>query len=203
MLTRRIGGRHFLTGGVEYRESFRQDQWATSVDSSEVYLDLDSASRVFAAYVQDELRVSPKLTLTAGVRRDQDSNAIGATTNLRLAAIVKPIANSSVKFPHGSAFRAPNPYELYYYTNPQPLVPERIATSEVVWDQYLERSTRLSASVFYYHALTTRELSRAKVSLTVGNLLNRRYVDPGAEEHPTDVINQQGRTIRARVAWRF
>jgi outer membrane receptor protein involved in Fe transport len=51
--------------------------------------------------------------------------------------------------------------------------------------------------------LTTRELSRAKLSLTIGNLFNRAYADPGAEEHPGDVIPQQGRTLRAKLSWRF
>jgi outer membrane receptor protein involved in Fe transport len=51
--------------------------------------------------------------------------------------------------------------------------------------------------------LTTRSLSRVKLSLTIGNIFNRSYDDPGAEEHPSDVIAQQGRTVRAKLSWRF
>jgi iron complex outermembrane receptor protein len=311
MLTRRVARRHFLTGGVEFREGLREHQGAGNLDTSEVSLDIDTASRAIGLYVQDEFAVSERVTLSAGIRRDEDSNSIGST-NLRFAGIVKPVRNASLKLLYGSAFRAPNAYELYYYPSPT-LVPERITTTEVVWEQYVKRNTRLSASAFSYHArdlitqvasdeavdgfifgnieaakaqgielegqqtwrdvsvlasytfqnvrsypdrlrlsnsprhlsrtrvtgpivprtvfigfealytgdretlggsvaegallsnvtLTTRELSRATFSLTVGNLMNRGYVDPAGEEHPSDVIGQSGRTVRAKLAWRF
>jgi outer membrane receptor protein involved in Fe transport len=51
--------------------------------------------------------------------------------------------------------------------------------------------------------VTTRELGRFKTAFSIGNLFDRPYADPGAEEHPSDLLPQVGRTIRARVAWRF
>jgi hypothetical protein len=51
--------------------------------------------------------------------------------------------------------------------------------------------------------LSSRELSRARLSITIGNLFNRSYGDPGAEEHPGDIIGQVGRTMRAQLSWRF
>ncbi|HEY7496878.1 MAG TPA: TonB-dependent receptor [Vicinamibacterales bacterium] len=311
MLTRRVAKQHFLTGGIEYREHLRQAQWS-GYEAEPRTLDRNDTSRAVAVYAQDEFTISPRLTLNAGVRHDEHS-AWNGSTNLRAAVIVKPIANAAVKVLHGSAFRAPNPYELHYYENPVPLVPERIRTTEVVWEQYLEHRVRLSMSGFTYRArdlisqgspvdpadqfafgnldeahasgveleaegswnglhmlasythqrvhshpgnaplsnsprhltharvtgpllprwvffgaeglytgdrltlagnvaegaflgnltLTSRELSRARISLTIGNLFNRSLVDPGAEEHPGDVIAQQGRTLRARLEWRF
>jgi iron complex outermembrane receptor protein len=235
-----------------------------------------------------------------------------SSTNLRAAAIVKPRREAALKLLHGTAFRAPSAYELDYYENPQPLVPETIRTTEVVWEQYVRNKLRLSASWFHYHAddlisqiaveevdtipfenvpgasasglelevegvwrayqglasysyerarneidrseLTNspRHLLRARftgpviprrlfvgvetlytgdrqtlqqttangalignvtlssadigpfgLSLTVGNLLDRRYGDPGAVEHVQDVIPQDGRTARVKLSWRF
>jgi hypothetical protein len=51
--------------------------------------------------------------------------------------------------------------------------------------------------------ITSRELSRARLSVTIGNLLDRAYGDPGAEEHPGDIVEQVGRTVRAQLTWRF
>ena len=312
MLTRRISARHFVTGGLEYREHLRQDQRSFYVDPIDVMLDRHDSSRAFAMYAQDEFTISPRLTLNAGVRHDRHS-AWRGSTNVRAAVIVKPIENAALKLLHGSAFRAPNPYELYYFDNPEPLVPERIKTTEIVWEQYLRRRVRLSVSGFKYTArdlisqgspfdptdtfafanldqaeaagleleaegawrtlhllgsftlqdvrshpvhvrlsnsprhlsrgrvtgpllpgwvffgaeglytgdrttlggniaagaflgnltLTSRELSHARLAFTIGNIFNRSYVDPGAEEHPGDVIAQPGRTLLARLEWRF
>jgi iron complex outermembrane receptor protein len=311
MLSRRVARRHFLTGGIEYRDNYRQDQQAENVEPlSGVYLDEKHSSRVFAAFVQDEVALSSRLTVTAGVRHDRTSNL--GSTNLRLAAIFKPAERSSLKLLHGSAFRAPNPYELYYYVSPEPLLPERIRTTEAVWEQYVGKGLRTSVSGFVYHAqdlisqistvepvgfafanvddaratgveleaeatwrefhvlgsythqdvyagadhhavsnsprnmlrtrvtgpivprtlffgaeglytgdrdtlagnvaegaflgnltLSSREISGGRLTLSVGNLFNKIYTDPGAEEHPGDVVRQVGRTIRAQLSWRF
>jgi len=311
ILSRRIARRHFLTGGVEYRNNFRQDQDAQVLEPEfDHYLSAHHSSQVFAAFAQDEITVSPRVTVTAGLRHDRHGDL--GSTNVRLAAIYKPADRSALKLLHGSAFRAPNPYELFYYENPAPLTPERIRTTEAVWEQYVGKSLRTSASAFFYRArdlisqvpgasrdqfvfvnfdraiargfeleaeatwremhllasytfqdvdggaddhdltnsprnmmrsrvtgplfgrtlfygveglytgdrttlagavadgaflgtvtLSTRELSRARVSVTIGNLLNRSYGDPGAEEHPGDIIPQVGRTMRAQLAWRF
>jgi outer membrane cobalamin receptor len=39
--------------------------------------------------------------------------------------------------------------------NPEPLLPERIRTTEGVWEQYVGKALRTSVSVFQYH---TRDL---------------------------------------------
>jgi outer membrane receptor for ferrienterochelin and colicins len=311
MFTRRVKQRHFLTGGGEYRNNFRQDQIAAYTYAPSV--DIQKSSQVGAIFAQDEITVAKRLSVTAGIRQDWHSASEGST-NVRLAAIIKPIAEASLKVLYGTAFRAPNPYELYYFPNPDGLSPERITTTEVIWEQYAQRRFRMSVSGFLYHAhdlisqvpdplvpgdfifanieqaeatgvefetegawrggvhtlasytfqnvrshpdhvrlsnsprhmfraqvtgpivprvlffgaeglytgdrltirhnvaegaflgnltVTTRSLSRAKLSLTIGNIFNRSYTDPGAEEHPSDVIAQHGRTVRAKLSWRF
>ncbi|HET7218469.1 MAG TPA: TonB-dependent receptor [Vicinamibacterales bacterium] len=310
MLTRRIARRHFLTGGAEFRHNLRQDQKSGVADTGEVLFERDASSKVFAAYLQDEFTVLPRLTLTAGLRHDRNSDL--GSTNVRVAAIFKPMENSAVKLLYGSAYRAPNPYELYYYANPVALTPERIRTAEVVWEHYMRNQMRVSVSGFVYrardlisqasdpdgrdgfvfanvaradapglefeaegtwrglHALgsytyqdarandddvlsnsprhlsrarvtgplvsrwlffgveglytgdrltvnhnvtpdaflgnvtvSSREIGHARLSLSVGNIFDRTYADPGAEEHPGDTIAQPGRTMRAQLGWRF
>jgi outer membrane receptor for ferrienterochelin and colicins len=310
MLTRRVSRQHFLTGGTEIRQNFRQDQLSHSFTTGEVWVDRKDHQHVFAAYVQDEFTVAPRLTITGGVRHDRYSET--GSTNLRLAAIFKPRDRTALKVLHGNAFRAPNPYELYYYEGSTDLSPERITTSEVVWEQYLATRVRLSASAFYYHAsdlitqlasvegrdgfifaniaeakapgvefeaegawhemhmlgsytfqnvtddrgdrlnnspnhlmraritgpivprmlffgveglcigdrrsvggnlakgrflgnltASTREVAHARLSVSIGNLFNKSYEDPGAEEHFGATIPQHGRTLRAQLAWRF
>jgi outer membrane receptor for ferrienterochelin and colicins len=311
MLSRRVARRHFLTAGIEYRNNFRQDQDAQTLEPEfDHYLSAHGSSQVFAAYAQDEIALSSRLTATVGLRHDRNGGL--GSTNVRLAAIYKPAERSAVKLLYGSAFRAPNPYELFYYDNPTMLIPEHIRTTEAVWEQYVGRCLRTSVSAFFYRAsdlisqvpggsvgeftfanldkarargiemeaeatwreihllasythqdvdsgadhqrlsnsprnmlrsrvtgplfrhtlfygveglytgdrqalrggvaegavlgnvtLSTRELSRARVSVTIGNLFNRHYGDPGAEEHPGDIIGQVGRTMRAQLSWRF
>ncbi len=89
-----------------------------------------------------------------GVRRDQYSS-FGETTNPRLALIYTPFEKTIFKLVYGTAFRAPNVYELYYTdgvtskANPD-LKPEEIKTSELIYEQYFGAHIRTSLSGFYY-----------------------------------------------------
>ena len=54
---------------------------------------------------------------------------------------------------YGDAFRIPNDYEKYYAVPPDianpALKPERIWTTEMVWEQQLRAHLSLSTSLFY------------------------------------------------------
>jgi outer membrane receptor protein involved in Fe transport len=51
--------------------------------------------------------------------------------------------------------------------------------------------------------LARRLPGRLEASASVYNLFDRRYGDPGAEEHVEDVLLQDGRTFRFNMLWRF
>jgi iron complex outermembrane receptor protein len=92
--------------------------------------------------------------LNAGVRYDH-YDTFGGTTNPRLALIVSPAEKSTIKLLYGSAFRAPNVYELHYFypgfSLPNPdLKPEKIKTAEAVFEQYLGEHFRASLSGYHY-----------------------------------------------------
>ena len=153
-LITRIQEKHRFIAGGEYQVSFRENQQNYDVDPYVSYLDDVHRSRLMAAYIQDEITFSPTVILNAGVRYDHYST-FGGTTNPRLALIMTPAEKSTVKVLWGSAFRAPNDYELYYQVpgmsvaNPD-LDPEKIVTTEVVFDQYIGEHLRAFVSGYYY-----------------------------------------------------
>lgn len=152
-LQKRMGQRHRLTLGAEYRDNVRQDQRNFDLQPIVMYLDSHRQSDHAAVYVQDAYKVLDDLTIHAGLRYDHSS--FGGTANPRLALIYRPLERTTFKFLYGQAFRAPNAYELYYSDanlekgNPK-LSPERIWTYAVTADHYLGDHLRFSGSAYYY-----------------------------------------------------
>ena len=144
--------RHRITWGMEYRDNFEQAFYGRD---PAVYLDERYRSRIWAAFIQDEVRILRNLTLVAGVRHDHYST-FGGSTNPRLSLIYQPFEGATLKALYGRAFRAPNGYETYYHdggstqkANPS-LQPEVMDTYELVLEQRLTERLRLTASAFTY-----------------------------------------------------
>ena len=112
-------------------------------------LDDRRRSRVWALFAQDEFRISPRVLLNVGIRHD-DYSFSGASTSPRAGLIVSPRPDAALKLTYGEAFRAPNAYELFYYTpsGSNKLSPERIRSAEIIWEQYFARRVRVEAAVF-------------------------------------------------------
>jgi iron complex outermembrane receptor protein len=89
--------------------------------------------------------------LSTGVRNDYFST-FGDTVNPRAGLIYNPWAGSAFKLLYGSAFRAPNVYELYYNgpgSEPNPrLEPERDNTYQFVYEQELVKNLRWTTAVY-------------------------------------------------------
>jgi iron complex outermembrane receptor protein len=154
-LTTKSIEKHTITFGSEYKGNFKQDQ--TNYDEDPYLLNLGDhrTSRIWSAYIQDEYHLFKDLIINAGVRYDYYST-FGDTTNPRAAVIYSPLDKTTFKFIYGTAFRAPNAFELYYnypacglVENPD-LKPEKITTYEVVYEQYLGDHLRSSVSGFTY-----------------------------------------------------
>jgi iron complex outermembrane receptor protein len=64
---------------------------------------------------------------------------------------------------------------------------------------------RETGAVFLANAtlLARRLPGRLEATVSVRNVFDRRWADPGAEEHAQDVIVQDGRTFRLELLWRF
>lgn len=151
MLSRDLFENHRFSLGFEYRNSLREEQ--TEYDIYEVYLASKTDSTSWGVYLQDEFRLRHNVILNLGLRYDYFS-AIGSTTNPRLAVIWTPYDPTTLKLLYGTAFRAPNPYELYYHDGgwtqkaSAALEAETIESYELILEQRLNASLNLVASIY-------------------------------------------------------
>ena len=311
---------HKLVLGAEYQRDYRRRQFNFDVDPFQSNLDDRRTGNRTGVYVQDEFTLRKDLLLSAGVRYDRDSSTDDSLISPRVALIHKASNATTLKAMVGTAFRAPNAYELYYElfsaggqkSNPG-LKAERIRTQELSAEHHFSPDARLTASVFRNTVsdlitqtmdpadglLVFQNLQRARargvelelekawagggrlrtsyswqqawdtssgatlvnaprhlakfnwtapiprigwragteaqyvgprktlraetggywlanltmsalrlapgleLSASVYNLFDRRYADPGAEEHMQDVIGQNGRTYRIKLSYAF
>jgi outer membrane receptor for ferrienterochelin and colicins len=155
MYTQRLFEKHMLTIGAEDRYNLHQNQ--ENYDESPYLGRLDDrrSSNLYAFYLQDEYYILSNLIFNAGLRYDY-YDTFGETINPRVALIYKPLEKNIFKLLYGSAFRAPNAYELYYQDNGisaksnLDLKPEKIKTYEIVYEHYMGENFRSSLSGFYY-----------------------------------------------------
>ena len=147
-----------LTVGGEY--SYHPDASIRNYDrGGPTYVDVARSFNTWGVYTQDEWTLHPTLNLVAGVRYDAYYNRL-SNWSPRAAAIWRPVSTTTAKLLYGQAFRAPNPYELYYgypcdgctarLTNPD-LDPERIATYEAVLEQAIWRRIEGRIDVYHWH----------------------------------------------------
>lgn len=173
-VTRRLPGGQTLSVGAEFLNNTAQNQSFTYNDPDVPVDRIDRFSTQSAVYAQDELALRRWLLLTAGLRLD----AYDTFNRLspRGAVIVMPSANQSFKYLYGQAFRAPNVYELYYYSRERAdLVPESIETHEVVWERYTGEWLRTSVSSYYYHTAQLITLVDDSAESALANLGYRNY----------------------------
>ena len=150
-LTRALPGRQVLTAGAEFIDNVHQDQQVDYSDPGLPGFIENGSSTQHAVYVQDEIKVARWLIVNGGLRYDGYEDFQRVTP--RAAVIVMPSPNQSFKYLYGSAFRAPNAYELntFYFGVPN-LRPESIDTHELVWERYTNDWLRTSVSTYWYKA---------------------------------------------------
>lgn len=147
-----------LVVGADFQDNRKLLQQNFDLSPAYTWLDQLHKGRRYGLYAQDEVRISETLLLNAGLRYDHESST-GGVVNPRLALIATPSAGTTVKAIYGSAFRAPNNYELYYafpgdggqQANPE-LGRERIRSHELALVQDLGQNARLTLSAYYNKA---------------------------------------------------
>jgi iron complex outermembrane receptor protein len=117
-----------------------------------VFSEEPNSSLITALYAQDELSITSRLTLNAGVRYDHYST-FGGTTNPRLALIYRPTSKTTLKLLYGDAFSAPDVYEISpdfgsFYDDNLKLQPEHIQSFEARVQQRLGQYFQLSSGVY-------------------------------------------------------
>ncbi|HRQ58372.1 MAG TPA: TonB-dependent receptor [Azoarcus taiwanensis] len=153
----RIAG-HTLVYGFEHRNEFQLNQRYYELGPPRVdYLNDRRSAHHSGAYVQDEWRQGAWL-LNAGVRVDHYSS-FGNTINPRLALIRELDEATTLKLLFGSAYRAPNVYELYYddgnidmKANPE-LDPVRVRSAEAVLEHHTTSGWQWRGSLFHSQLL--------------------------------------------------
>jgi iron complex outermembrane receptor protein len=148
---RRLGRRHRVIVGIEQRFNLRQAQDNWDEPSKVVYFHDSRTSQQSALFVQDEVTLSRRWTATLGARCDWWSVGPGSLRP-RAGLVYRTDRDLAVKLLYGQAFRAANMYELFYTepsSRPNPdLVPERLTTSEIVFEQYFAGRVRVTAAGF-------------------------------------------------------
>lgn len=139
--------------GTEYQRHPRSDYrlWYHNA----LIFDRNVPFSIASLYLQNEYQPSEAVSLTIGIRHDSYST-FGSSTNPRAAIIYYPLKGSTLKLLYGTAFRAPNFYEVYY-TDPTfgakenlKLKPETIRTAEIIWEQRLTEELFGIISVYDY-----------------------------------------------------
>lgn len=177
---RRVATSHFLTTGLEVRRQIHNQQRAS--DNSGETLNVMAPGTNLGVYVQDEVRFFPWLLGNVGVRLDRFPS-FGFHATPRAGLVFLPRAQSAVKLLYGRAFRAPNAYELHYYNavldgvipGVLPLSPERIQSTELVWEESLSRRVRTTVTAFRYDASRIIEQQR----LATGSLDELYFANVG------------------------
>lgn len=148
--------------GFEYRGNTKQDQSNFDVDPFESYLDDTRDSDTYGLYIQDEIRVTDKFIVNAGIRYDDSdhSDEDNVTTdrkksivNPRVALIYSLQSETTAKLIYGTAYRNANAYELYYgvvdgYLPSMDLKPEEVESYEFDIEHYFYNNFKLNASIY-------------------------------------------------------
>lgn len=146
-----IGDKHHLITGVDYQDNIRQDQ--SNFDITGVYLDDKRDTDQWGVYLQDEYQLNEQWIINFGLRHD-NFDTTESSTNPRLGLIYLPDKTSSLKLLYGTAFRAPNVYEIYYndgdieQKSPANLLPEDIKSFELVYEKNTSTGLHWVASLY-------------------------------------------------------
>ncbi len=142
-----------FVAGVLYQNHVQADYrlW----DSESVAFYGDYPFRLWSLYLHDEFEAARNLSFIVGLRHDSYSS-VGGSTTPRVAVLWHASPSGTFKLLYGEAFRKPTIYETYYEdpvtffkANPG-LRPEKIRTTELVWEQAWGRHLSGSMSLFRY-----------------------------------------------------
>lgn len=175
-LTSRLGA---ISIGVEGVGEIKALQQFYAGEPETVMLDSDNPDRRAAVFLQHELNLSPRTSLTSGVRLDGSLTRRGYLSP-RLALIHRQSKNNTWKLMYGRAFRNPTTYERFYtdavsqLPNPD-LAPESGTTIEGALERKL--GTNLTAAANAYRYSLDRLITAQDVSDSLFRFTNRGRVD--------------------------
>lgn len=114
-----------------------------------------NAFAYYAAYLQDEFKLLPALTLSAGVRFDSFPDSHRTSYSPRAAAVWSATTNTTVKLLFGQAFRAPSEFERVFPAQGgfgpenQKIASETMRSFELVVERQFENQLTARVSAFH------------------------------------------------------
>jgi iron complex outermembrane receptor protein len=159
-----------------------------------------------AGYGQVEARIAERAVASAGLRVDARPGSYGASTSSRLGLLLDAWHDGRIRLTFGTAFRAPNLYERYYFTAQatQPaLQPEQATTYELSTEQYLGEHLRLIVAGYFNDLDAVTQLTMLEAP---GQIATNQYViQNGGERDGIGVETElearwQGTRLRANLA---
>ncbi|WP_165919082.1 TonB-dependent receptor plug domain-containing protein [Sulfuritortus calidifontis] len=198
---------HKLVFGAEYQRDGQRDQANYDLDPYAVYLDDRRRSQRWGLYLQDEYSLSERTLLSAGLRFDRSAEG-HESVNPRLGLIHRWDNTTTLKALYGTAFRAPDAYELYYtalgppdqLANPN-LRPEKIKTYELVLEKVIGSDIRLTAATYHYVIDNLIE----QVTLPGGDLMFNNIAQAKANGIELEAERRwaDGSQLRASYSWQL
>ena len=154
-VSKELWERHKLSAGLDFQRCFQIQQENYTEVPFALNLSDNRQNTIISPYLTSEWQLRTNLHFHAGARLDYyDQNTHSA--NPRLGLVWQPVSATVLKALYGTAFRAPNAYELYYhdgYLTQKPalsLRPETVDTYELVWEQALGRRWQFTTSGYFY-----------------------------------------------------
>jgi outer membrane receptor for ferrienterochelin and colicins len=144
-----------LTAGAEAEIDTRVSQSAQDVSPVAIeFVNIDRGDKTYALFLQDERRLSSRLTLDLGIRLDGSAYR-RSFVSPRAALIYQPSLNWTYKFLYGRSFRNPTAFDLFYddglaaVANPNAL-PEKLDTLEIDVERSIGRKMNLKTAAYGY-----------------------------------------------------
>ncbi len=138
---------------INIKESLPDGNKFNMIDSPSIMLK-EPTRKIFSAYIQEHATLNSKLSLTAGLRFDNYSDA-GTSLSPRLGLVFKPLNRISFKLLYAEAFRAPTFVESYLHAlggfvlGNEKNKPETIKTLEFETSFELSNSAIFRINLFY------------------------------------------------------
>ena len=187
---------HLLLAGAEYQKDTRQQINLYVLGEAPLQGFFGNNDRT-GIYLQDLWQLNSSHSLILGLRHDK-SRVSPNTTTPRLAWIWQMSADHTLKLMHGSAFRSTNLSEFSANSPWQADIPtpEKIDTSELAWQHFLNASLNYRISIFHSDIKDLIELDQDSFLYINGAGIHSSGLEASVEKRWP-----QGQQLKLNLAW--
>jgi len=200
-MTRRLPGDHVVAVGAEYVDNTQMDMGAYDLKPYYEWYKYKQAPENWGLYALTELHLYDGVLLNLALRHDEYTT-FGGSTNPRLALVTEPLDGTVFKALYGTAFRAPNGYEVSFEEGEGNLeyTPEEISTFELIWEQTLGRGYSTSVSAYHYDYKSLDDDYDVDESLPPEDWVNDEVEARGLE---LEVVRQARKGVSGRLSYSY